>query len=163
VRYSFHKCVPDWTLEYLNHEVYSERWRIAIHCVAASVRWESEAEYWVRNRRVLLLARRFQHARLAATIDWNKIEPGDLYCFAGLYQQNDTNSEAKEMGQRTLRGKEKAWGADHTSTLDVVNNFGFFYKDQGRLMLCLGRRFRHQSHHKSRRISQEALLCQKSN
>lgn len=84
-RYSLHTCVHDWTLEYLNHEFDGERCRIAIHCVAASVSSEFEAEYWVRNRRVLPHTRRFQHTRLKAAIDWSGIEPGDLYQFAGLY------------------------------------------------------------------------------
>jgi hypothetical protein len=32
-----------------------------------------------------------------ATIDLSEIEPGDLYQFAGLYQQDDMNAEAEEM------------------------------------------------------------------
>lgn len=52
-RYSLHTCAHDWALEYLNHQFNAERCGIAIHCVAASVSWESEADYWVRNRRVL--------------------------------------------------------------------------------------------------------------
>ena len=34
---------------------------------------------------------------------------------------------------RALVGKEKAWGPDHTSTLDTVNNLGNLYADLGRL------------------------------
>ena len=34
---------------------------------------------------------------------------------------------------RALRGKEKAWGADHTSTLDTVNNLGNLYADRGKM------------------------------
>ncbi|KAH0535978.1 hypothetical protein FGG08_007115, partial [Glutinoglossum americanum] len=41
--------------------------------------------------------------------------------------------EAEEMYQRALQGKEKAWGPDHTSTLDTVNNLGNLYADQGKL------------------------------
>ncbi|KAH8193551.1 hypothetical protein TruAng_012283 [Truncatella angustata] len=33
---------------------------------------------------------------------------------------------------RALRGKEKACGPDHTSTLSTVNNLGLLYKDQGK-------------------------------
>ena len=51
---SLHTCEHDWTLEYLNDKFDQERCRIAIHCVAANVSDESEAEYWVRNRRVLV-------------------------------------------------------------------------------------------------------------
>jgi tetratricopeptide (TPR) repeat protein len=37
------------------------------------------------------------------------------------------------MYERALAGKEKALGADHTSTLDTVNNLGLLYAVQGRL------------------------------
>jgi Tfp pilus assembly protein PilF len=37
------------------------------------------------------------------------------------------------MYQRALQGFEKAWGPDHTSTLDTVNNLGALYADQGKL------------------------------
>ncbi|KAH8696923.1 hypothetical protein GQ44DRAFT_598083, partial [Phaeosphaeriaceae sp. PMI808] len=33
---------------------------------------------------------------------------------------------------RALRGYEKAWGPDHASTLDTVNNLGALYADQGK-------------------------------
>jgi hypothetical protein len=39
--------------------------------------------------------------------------------------------EAEEMYLRALRGKEEAWGAKHTSTLDTVYNLGNLYKDHG--------------------------------
>jgi len=31
-------------------------------------------------------------------------------------------------------GKEKAWGPEHTSTLDTVNNLGILYRNQGKLV-----------------------------
>jgi tetratricopeptide (TPR) repeat protein len=34
---------------------------------------------------------------------------------------------------RALRGYEKAWGAEYTSTLDTVNNLGTLYADQGKM------------------------------
>jgi hypothetical protein len=37
------------------------------------------------------------------------------------------------MYNHALTGKEKAWGPEHTSTLDTVNNLGLLYKNQGRL------------------------------
>ena len=42
-------------------------------------------------------------------------------------------AEAEAMYLRTLRGKEKALGAEHTSTLDTVNNLGCLYADQGKM------------------------------
>jgi len=37
------------------------------------------------------------------------------------------------MYQRALQGYEKAWGPEHTSTLNTVNNLGNLYADLGRL------------------------------
>ncbi|SLM37739.1 beta transducin-like protein het-e4s [Lasallia pustulata] len=56
-------------------------------------------------------------------------------------------AEAEAMYRRALEGKEKAWGPEHTSTLDTekawgpehtstlgtVNNLGVLYKDQGKM------------------------------
>jgi tetratricopeptide (TPR) repeat protein len=38
------------------------------------------------------------------------------------------------MYQRALQGYENAWGPEHTSTLDTVNNLGLLYADQGKLV-----------------------------
>jgi outer membrane protein TolC len=37
------------------------------------------------------------------------------------------------MYQRVLQGKEKAWGPEHTSTLDIVNHLASLYAGQGKL------------------------------
>ena len=37
------------------------------------------------------------------------------------------------MYERALKGKEKVWGQEHTSTLDTVDNLGLLYAKQGRL------------------------------
>ncbi|KAL8721410.1 MAG: hypothetical protein Q9181_007708, partial [Wetmoreana brouardii] len=95
-QYNLHMCQHDWTLEYLNHDFDPERCRIAIHCVAANVCRMEEAEDWVKNRRMLPHARRFQHFRIKAAVDWNGIKLGDLSQFAYLYYQYDMNAEAEE-------------------------------------------------------------------
>jgi tetratricopeptide (TPR) repeat protein len=41
--------------------------------------------------------------------------------------------EAEEMYLRALRGYEKAWGPDHTSTFFTVHNLGNLYSDQGKM------------------------------
>ena len=38
------------------------------------------------------------------------------------------------MYHRALEGKEKAWGPEHTSILDTVNNLCILYKDQGKMV-----------------------------
>ena len=42
-------------------------------------------------------------------------------------------AEAEAMYLRALAGYEKAWGPDHTSTLDTVNNLGILYRKQGKM------------------------------
>jgi hypothetical protein len=51
---------------------------------------------------------------------------GVLYSDQGL-------EEAEAMYERALEGREKAYGRDHTSTLDTVNNLGVPYKTQDQL------------------------------
>ena len=42
-------------------------------------------------------------------------------------------AEAEEMLLRALKGKKKAWGAEHKSTLSTVNNLGNLYFGQGKM------------------------------
>ena len=50
-----------------------------------------------------------------------------------LYADLGRLDEAEKMYQRALQGYEKAWGPEHTSTLDTVNNLGNLYKNLGQL------------------------------
>jgi hypothetical protein len=52
---------------------------VAIHCIAESVKWDTEADYWVTNRRVLQHAYRLEQAQLKALVDWNGVELKDLH------------------------------------------------------------------------------------
>jgi len=49
-----------------------------------------------------------------------------------LYAHYGRLVEAENM-YRPLQGYEKAFGAEHTSTLPTVNNLGVLYEDYGRL------------------------------
>jgi hypothetical protein len=44
------------------------------------------------------------------------------------------NVEVEKRYVRALRGNEKAWGLEPTSTLDTVNNLGTLYADQGKMV-----------------------------
>jgi len=46
-----------------------------------------------------------------------------------LYADQGKLVKAEQMYQRALQGYEKAWGLEHTSTLDTVNNLGLLYAD----------------------------------
>lgn len=43
-----------------------------------------------------------------------------------LYADQDTMEEAEVMNWRVLKGKEEAWGPEHTSVMDKVNSLGSF-------------------------------------
>ncbi|CZR52934.1 related to calcium-independent phospholipase A2 [Phialocephala subalpina] len=60
-------------------------------------------------------------------MEWAYHNLGDLYADQGKLV------EGEQMYQRALQGFEKAWGPEHTSTLDTVNNLGILYKNQGKL------------------------------
>jgi tetratricopeptide (TPR) repeat protein len=51
-----------------------------------------------------------------------------------LYKTQGKLVEAEQMYQRALQGYEKAWGPEHTSTLDTVNNLANLYAAQGKLV-----------------------------
>ncbi|SLM38841.1 nb-arc and tpr domain protein [Lasallia pustulata] len=42
-------------------------------------------------------------------------------------------AEAEAMYRRALEGYEKAWGPEHTSTLNTINNLGSLYSSQGKM------------------------------
>jgi tetratricopeptide (TPR) repeat protein len=56
-----------------------------------------------------------------------------LHNFGDAFARQGRRDEAEKMYQRALRGKEKAWGPEHTSTLDTVNNLAGLYWKLGRL------------------------------
>ena len=55
------------------------------------------------------------------------------FTFGAVYAEQTRLDDAEQMYNRALAGREKAWGSEHTSTLNTVNNIGILYKDQGRL------------------------------
>jgi hypothetical protein len=73
---------------------------------------------------VLHHVHRFEHVRFKASIDWSDNHPRDLYCLAYLYGEEDMYTVAEEMYVWALRGYEKAWGLNHTSTLTTVASLG---------------------------------------
>jgi tetratricopeptide (TPR) repeat protein len=56
-----------------------------------------------------------------------------LHRFGSVFGNQGQPNEAEKKNQRALQGIEKAWGPEHTSTLNTVNNLGLLYADLGRL------------------------------
>ncbi|KAK8036599.1 hypothetical protein PG991_001736 [Apiospora marii] len=129
--YNVHGCVHSWMQHVLNPTTNLKLAKAAVQCVARHVPDKTEREFWWVQRRLL------QHADHGLS----KIGPNDdmhdeawaFYNLGNLYASQGRLGEAEAMYQRALQGKEKAWGAEHTSTLSTVNNLGNLYASQGRL------------------------------
>ncbi|KAH8587304.1 P-loop containing nucleoside triphosphate hydrolase protein [Bisporella sp. PMI_857] len=130
--YSIHGCVHSWTIHALNREWNFDLARLAIKSVGAHVPGEEDGRPWLMQRRLLQHAARCSYIVVKGLVaddgmDWAYYNLGLLYADQGKL------AEAESMYERALAGKEKALGAEHTSTLDTVNNLGLLYADQGKL------------------------------
>jgi tetratricopeptide (TPR) repeat protein len=71
---------------------------------------------------------------------WREAESLDLgddllearLTFGIFYREQGRHKDAEMMYNYALVGYEKAWGPEHTLTLDTVHNLGILYADQGR-------------------------------
>ncbi|KAH7124707.1 hypothetical protein EDB81DRAFT_860917 [Dactylonectria macrodidyma] len=129
--YSVHGCVHSWMIYVLNWEFDEDMVQTAIRCVASHIPGQDQREYWVMQRRLLAHADRCLETMRGAALEYEAaVALGSL---GNLYADQGRLQDAEAMYQRALDSKEKAWGPDHTSTLNTVNNLGILYKDQGRL------------------------------
>jgi uncharacterized protein HemY len=131
--YSIHGCVHSWTIHALNQEWDYDLARLAVKFVGAHVPGEKDSRPWMMQRRLL------QHAARCSYMFSNSLVVDDELAddcnnLGYLYANHSKLVEAEQMYKRALQGYEKAWGPEHTSTLDTVNNLGLLYADQGKLV-----------------------------
>lgn len=113
--------------------------RLAMIIVASAVPSEITSHYTLIQRRLVPHCDRvfsFAQQRMQETLidEINTQWRSNAYHQLGaLYSDQGKIEEAEEMYLRALAGKEKAWGAEHTSTRDTVNNLGNVYKNQGKM------------------------------
>jgi hypothetical protein len=124
--YSIHGCVHSWSIHVLNQEWDYSLARVALNSVALHVPGKQADRPWLTQRRLL------QHAAKCSYIVLNGLVPdngmADSYFSLGyLFDDQSKFVEAKQMYQRALQGYERAWGPEHTWTLDTVNNLGLLY------------------------------------
>ncbi|KAH0533941.1 hypothetical protein FGG08_007450, partial [Glutinoglossum americanum] len=130
--YSIHGCVHSWTIHVLNQEWDYGLARLALKFVGSHVAEDEAVKWWLTRRRLL------QHATRCSYNLLNGLVSDDGMAWAChnlglLYVDQGKLDEAEKMYQRALQGYEKAWGPDHTSTLNTVNNLGNLYAGQGKL------------------------------
>ena len=131
--YSLHTCVHDWVLRYLIGKIDIALFGLAIYYIAQNIASESTPEYSLINSRLNHHALRIEHCQQKEVVDWNVIEIEDVYRIGYLDSMMGRLKEAEAMYMRALKGYEKAWGAEHTSTLSTVNNLAVLYSDQGKI------------------------------
>ncbi|KAI8634681.1 hypothetical protein F5Y19DRAFT_120940 [Xylariaceae sp. FL1651] len=127
--HSIHACVHSWTASMLNRDPDHFLAQATVKSVAASVQLEVEHGSWTLQRRLLLHAIKCS----TMTLDSDRGMEWAFYNLGSFYRDQDRLAEAEAMYLRALRGYEKAWGPEHTSTLDTVNNLGVLYETQGKL------------------------------
>jgi len=130
--YSMHGCVHAWTIHVLNQKWDVGLAKLALSFVGSHIPEQNKPKWWATQRRLL------QHAsRCSNMINKNLVADDgvewEMHMLGYLYADQGKLEEAEKMYSRALVGKEKAWGPDHTSTLDTVNNLGNLYKSQGKL------------------------------
>ena len=131
--YGMHGCVHSWTLHVLNEVRNTELAQLAMRCVGLHVPADTERGYWVVQRRLMQHADRCLKMMVMDGISTLEGDEWILNCLGNLYADQGRLSDAEAMYERALRGREKALGPEHTSTLDAVNNLGNLYAGQGRL------------------------------
>ena len=132
--YSVHPVVHDWCTETISRRQ-SDLMVAAIMIVGSAVPGHSEAAYWLLEQRLLPHVNTCmqQIDELEALHLLESTEAcGALDNMGFLCADQGKHAEAERMYQRALDGYEKAWGPDHTSTLDTINNLGNLYTDQGK-------------------------------
>jgi tetratricopeptide (TPR) repeat protein len=136
--HSMHAVLHRWCGYLAEDEERQELGCLAAVLVALSVPLESDAEFSKKRKRVIA------HGLCVSGWIEGKVGSGKERVAEALIRPSHVNSlgyllkdedrqRAVQMYQRALQGSEKAWGLEHTSTLDTVNNLGLLYENLGRL------------------------------
>ncbi|KAF2228463.1 HET-domain-containing protein [Viridothelium virens] len=113
--YSVHSCVHSWTVFVLNMEGDDGMARLALTCVASENPLRDARNSWILQRRLFQHAARQEQLIEDGKVDLDGMEWA-LHSLGALYADQGKLAEA-----------------EHTSTLDTVNNLGILYADQGKL------------------------------
>ena len=129
-KFSIHAVVHDWSLYNIVDDQAKERLCVqAIRMVAESIPSPKDAGSLQTARKLLPHARMaaMRHAKMREVANL-ELELHQVACFM---QDWECSQEVEGLYVRALRGKEEAWGAKHTSTLDTMYCLANLYRDQG--------------------------------
>ena len=136
--FSMHSVLHHWCFHTFEEDKATMSW-LALIIVASAVPSETVLHYSLIQRRLLphcdrvysMLQRYLQEA--FKNREYLPSLSSACYQLGYLYSNQGKMKEAEDMYLRALTGKEKAWGPEHTSTLDTVNNLGNLYSNQGKM------------------------------
>jgi len=143
--YAVHPVVHQWALHIQSDGQRAELSWVAIIAVGLAVPDVDERKYWETQIRLLPHAQRcgksitevtndkFEDHELNGQKEENNALLWAVHNLGTLYRDCGKLDEAEKMYMRALEGREKALGADHTSTLNTVNHLGVLYKNRGKL------------------------------
>ncbi|KAG9995258.1 hypothetical protein KCU78_g18031, partial [Aureobasidium melanogenum] len=133
--YAMHSVLHSWCRYLGGSEIERSSFRkLAVDIVGQMVPAESMQEYWILQRRLLPHGQEILKGIEQET--HTEIDVNELWAYeklARMFADQDQHAGAEEMYGRALAGYEKAFGLEHTSTLNTVNNLGNLYRRQGRL------------------------------
>jgi tetratricopeptide (TPR) repeat protein len=136
--HSMHSVLHRWCGFLAEDKERQELGCLAVGLVASGVPLESDPDFSTKQKRVmahgLCVSRWIEEGSGSDKGEVIKalILPGHFYNLGYLLADKD-RQQAVQMYQRALQGYEKAWGPEHTSTLNTVNNLGILYADLGQL------------------------------
>jgi tetratricopeptide (TPR) repeat protein len=136
--HSMHSVLHRWCGYLAEKDERQELGCLAAGLVAWSVPLQSDAEFGKKRKQIMAHGLRVSGwIEEDGALDKERsvkasIRPGHFYNLGYLLSDED-RQRAVQMYQRALQGFEKAWGPEHTSTLDTVNNLGNLYVSLGRL------------------------------
>jgi tetratricopeptide (TPR) repeat protein len=136
--HSMHVVLHRWCGYLAEEEERQELGCLAAGLVALSVPLQSDTEFWRKRKRImahsLCVSRWIEEdgGSDKERVIEASIRPGHFHSLGYLLNDED-RQRAEKMYRRALQGYEKAWGPEHTETLDTVNNLGVLYAALGRL------------------------------
>ncbi|KAK3643209.1 hypothetical protein LTR56_010356 [Elasticomyces elasticus] len=130
--FSIHPVVHAWCLHNVvsseTREQLCERALVLVRCMIPS---EADGGHWNIARRLL------PHARAAAARHLDGAEKEDfndeIVEIAVFLNDWASSADVEALYLRVLRGYVKVSGEDHASTLEILNNIGVLYAEQGRM------------------------------
>jgi tetratricopeptide (TPR) repeat protein len=136
--HSMHAVLHRWCRCLGDADEQTELGCLAARLVASSVALQLEAEFWKKRKRIIVhglcVSRWIEED--SGTDKERAVEASigpDYFHSLGYLLKDEDRQRAVQMLQRALQGYEKAWGPEHTETLNTVNNLGLLYVKLGRL------------------------------